>query len=396
MKILSAVRSFLRNERGSIAATFALTSVALLLFIGITVDYTRQSDAHLRLQNAVDSAVLAIAHEAKTNSNTDDLEQFAAAHMASLLPSGYEFEITSLTKNGSNLILEATGSVPAGITAVAGYDQFNQTAVSEAYWGTGKLEIALVLDNTGSMASYNRMTEMKNAANALLDALETSEPGLVKTSIVPFDTNVRVPTSYKSASWFTVNWLIGLFWQGCITDRDQSNDVSDAPVTSSSSTKYPGALCSSNSLQTIQPLTDNFTTLRNKINAMNPAGNTNITIGLAWGLALLSDQVPFTEGAAWGTKDLTKIMVLMTDGDNTENRWTSSSSAIDARTELACQSVKDAGVTLFTVRLMEGNAELLSECATSVDTYYDVENVQDLVPAFEAIGEQISQLRIAR
>jgi Mg-chelatase subunit ChlD len=301
-----------------------------------------------------------------------------------------------VTKNGSNLTLEATGSVPAGITAVAGYDQFNQTAVSEAYWGTGKLEIALVLDNTGSMASYNRMTEMKNAANALLDALETSEPGLVKISIVPFDTNVRVPTSYKTASWFTVNWLIGLFWQGCITDRDQSNDVSDAPVTSSSSTKYPGALCSSNSLQTVQPLTDNFTTLRNKISAMTPAGNTNITIGLAWGLALLSSQTPFTEGAAWGTPDLTKIMVLMTDGQNTENRWTSSSSAIDARTELACQAVKAAGVTLFTVRLMEGNAELLGECASSLDTYYDVEDVQDLVPTFEAIGEQISQLRIAR
>ena len=60
---------------------------------------------------------------------------------------------------------------------------------------------------------------------------------------------------------------------------------------------------------------------------MSPAGNTNITIGLAWGLTLLSTQAPFTEGEPYGTENLTKIMVLMTDGDNTENRWTSSRQA---------------------------------------------------------------------
>ena len=105
--------------------------------------------------------------------------------------------------------------------------------------------------------------------------------------------------------------------------------------------------------------------------------------------------MPFAEGQPWGTKDLTKIIVLMTDGDNTENRWTGNTNSIDARTALACQSVKDSDVTLYTIRLIEGNATLLSECATSAETYYEVEDVQDLVPTFKAIGEQISQLRIA-
>ena len=44
---------------------------------------------------------------------------------------------------------------------------------------------------------------MKKAANALLDELAGSEAGLVKVGIVPFDVNVRVPTTYKTASWFT-------------------------------------------------------------------------------------------------------------------------------------------------------------------------------------------------
>jgi Flp pilus assembly protein TadG len=387
---------FSRDERGSISTIFAFSSIVLLMSIGVAVDYTRMSTAKTRLQNAADSTLLAVAQTAKTNSNIDTLTALAADQMETMLPEGYDFDITSLDKQGSTLSMTATSSVPAGITSVAGYDELEYSANSQVYWGTGKIELVMVLDNTGSMANYGRMTEMKKAANALLDALEASEQGLVKVGIVPFDTNVRIPTSYKTASWFKASWLVSLFWQGCVTDRDQPYDVSDATVTSASATKYPGAMCSSNSLQTIQPLTSDFTALRSKVTGMSPAGNTNITIGLSWGVTLLSQQSPFTEGAAWGTHDLTKVIVLMTDGDNTENRWTSSTSSIDNRTELACQAAKDAGAILYTVRLIEGNADLLSECATSADTYYDVENVSDLVPAFEAIGEQISQLRITQ
>jgi hypothetical protein len=218
---------------------------------------------------------------------------------------------------------------------------------------------------------------------------------LVKIAIVPFDVNVRVANTYKTASWFKTDWWVSWFWDGCIADRDQSNDVSDAAVTTSASTKYPGALCSSDKLTTIQPLTNDFSLLYAKINALTPAGNTNITIGLAWGMALLSSQEPFTEGVAPNTKDVTKILVLMTDGDNTENRWTSTASQIDARTTLACQSAKDSKIEVYSVRLMEGNATLLKNCASSPGNYYNVENSTDLVPAFQAIGEKISQLRLS-
>jgi hypothetical protein len=239
------------------------------------------------------------------------------------------------------------------------------------------------------------MAALKAASNALLDELSGSEPGLVKVGMVPFNVNVRVPTSYKTASWFTASWIVSLFWQGCITDRDQPYDIDDTPVTTTA-TKYPGAFCSSSSLATIEPLTDNLATLYSKITTMTPAGNTNITIGLAWGLSLISNQSPFTEAEPYGTENLTKYLVLITDGDNTENRWTNNTSSIDARTALACQSVKTAGVVLYTVRLQEGNDALLSACATSTDTYFNVEDVDDLVPTFQAIGEQISQLRISK
>ena len=81
-------------------------------------------------------------------------------------------------------------------------------------------------------------------------------------------------------------------------------------------------------------------------------------------------------------------MVLMTDGDNTENRWTSNATQIDARTTFACQSAKDAKIEVYTVRLMEGNATLLQNCASNSANYYNVQNSADLVPVFQAIGER--------
>jgi Flp pilus assembly protein TadG len=390
-----AAASFVRDDCGQVAIIFALALTSLLLFSGVAVDYERASSARSSLQNASDAIVLALGREAASNTPTDTLKQMATARLASMLPSNYAFSVKTVAKTSGTLTMTVEGSIPATITSIAGYKTLKQKVVSQATWGTGKLEIALVLDSTGSMGSYNRMVELKKAANAMLDEMETSEAGLVKIAIVPFDVNVRVANSYKTATWFKTDWWVSWFWNGCIADRDQSNDVSDATVTTSAATKYPGALCSSDKLTTIQPLTDDFTTLHNKINALTPAGNTNITIGLAWGIAILSSQEPFTEGVAPGTKDVTKVIVLMTDGDNTENRWTSTASQIDARTALACQSAKDGKIAVYTVRLMEGNATLLQNCASSTDNYYTAENASDLVPVFQAIGEKISKLRLS-
>src|SRR5205085_1366636 len=153
--------------------------------------------------------------------------------------------VKSVTKSSGTLTMTVEGSIPATLTSIAGYRSLKQKVITQTTWGTGRLEIALVLDSTGSMSTFNRMVELKKAANAMLDALETSEAGLVKIAIVPFDVNVRVPNSYKTATWFKTDWWVSWFWNGCLADRDQSNDVSDAAVTSSAATKYPGALCSS-------------------------------------------------------------------------------------------------------------------------------------------------------
>src|SRR5690606_29211798 len=49
------------------------------------------------------------------------------------------------------------------------------------------------------------------------------------------------------------------------------------------------------------------------------SGETNIPIGLAWGWNTVSPIGPFGDGVAYGTPNYQKIIILMTDGDNTMN-----------------------------------------------------------------------------
>ncbi len=70
----------------------------------------------------------------------------------------------------------------------------------------------------------------------------------------------------------------------------------------------------------MMPLSCNWTALNAKIDAMTPTGNTNVTIGLQMAWQTLSTGAPFNASAA--ATDLDKVIILLTDGENTRNRWT--------------------------------------------------------------------------
>jgi hypothetical protein len=94
--------------------------------------------------------------------------------------------------------------------------------------------------------------------------------------------------------------------------------------------------------------------------------------------------------------DKDKVIVLLTDGDNTQNRWSTSSSSIDARTALACTNAKAANIKIYTVRVIDGNATLLRNCATKPNMYYNVNQASQLNSVFSSIAQNLANLRIAR
>ena len=66
----------------------------------------------------------------------------------------------------------------------------------------GKAEIALVLDNTGSMRGQ-KLTNLKDAATKLVDSLSstTKDPNDLRIALVPFTMTVNVGPTYQTADW---------------------------------------------------------------------------------------------------------------------------------------------------------------------------------------------------
>jgi uncharacterized protein YegL len=323
------------------------------------------------------------------------------------------------------LQVTAKASVPTTFTGIW-LPTMEIGSSAEVVWGMKRLELALALDNTGSMASSQKMTQLKLAAKDLLKTLQNAakKPEDVKVSIVPFATDVNVGTGYVNATWIrwdewdsdSANQVCSntqytsknscknnggtwgpkphSTWNGCVWDRDQDYDVNNAaPTTSIKATLY-SAHQESNCPVPMMTLSNDWTGLNAKIDAMQPVGNTNVTIGLQMAFQTLSPGVPVT--AAAPKTDLDKVIILLTDGDNTENRWSTNQNTINARTTLACNNVKAANIKLYTIRVINGNANLLKACATKPDMYYDVQNASQLSAVFSTIAQNLANLRLAK
>ena len=141
-------------------------------------------------------------------------------------------------------------------------------------------------------------------------------------------------------------------------------------------------------------MSEDWTALNAKVDAMTPTGNTNVTIGMAWGFQLLMPVAPFNAPAF--ANDLDKVLIILTDGDNTQNRWSSSQSSIDARTSKVCDNVKAANIRVYTVRVIAGNGTLLKSCASKPTMYYDVDQAIELTSVFGSIAQNLANLRITK
>lgn len=418
---------FRRDKRGNFATIFALALIPILVAMGAAVDISRAYVVQSRLRSALDAAGLAVG--TATGKTTSEVQAIAQAYFDANYPAdklGVPGAI-SVSDNGDTVDLSVTAELPTTIMGIVGIHDMNVSATSQIKRQGKKLEVALVLDNTGSMGQSGKLQSMKDAAKLLLDTLKNSSAatntGDVRVALVPFTVDVNVGTDMKNENWIrwstksqqyvctgywwwqTCEWkdvtttVNKNQWNGCVADRDQDYDVSNSTVNvNDDNTKYPAESDNNNSRcpsASIVPLTDNWDMLTAKINAMVASGNTNTTIGLAWGWNMVTFGGPESTAAA-KSDDLEKAIVFLTDGENTQNRFTSSQNSIDARTEMVCDAIRDDDIKVYTIRVIDGNVTLLRNCATESDMYYDVSQANELKNVFASIALQLSNLRIAK
>jgi Flp pilus assembly protein TadG len=400
----SLVKRFRGDRQGSVALMFGFAALVLIAAVGVAMDYSRAGVVQTNLQRVVDGAALLAAKTYEQSSATLTSDASATEYVRKSFNteriSDLNVKITFLSES---VRVDATAIVPTTLMNVFGFKTMPVGATSEALYNT-KAEVILVLDNTGSMSALNKLQTLKDAANNFLTKMENTTSGgdSVRIGIVPFETNVNLG-SMKTSWWVdpaqTAYWTANPATAGCIWDRDQPNDVKDFPPNPG----VPSTLYSPDSTRTtpcnmapILPLTTDFAALRASINGMAATGTTNLTIGLVWGFHLLSPSEPVVNALPFGTKSLTKYIVLMTDGDNTKMRGTIDVAVMDARTRQACDAAKAEKIVIVTARIIQGNDSLLRDCASSPELFFPVEDVSQLNPFFQKLYETITGARITR
>ncbi|MFX5937812.1 hypothetical protein ABTE71_20870, partial [Acinetobacter baumannii] len=74
-----------------------------------------------------------------------------------------------------------------------------------------------------------------------------------------------------------------------------------------------------------------------------------------WGWISLLQQAPLNAPAEDSNFKYTKVVILLSDGDNTQNRFSSSQSSIDARQRLLCDNAKASGIQIYTIQVNTAN-----------------------------------------
>jgi Flp pilus assembly protein TadG len=388
------------DRRGNVTLIFALSIIPLVGSVAVAVDYSRGNSARTAMQAVLDATTLMISKEAldlnkqvQAKAKTYFNSQFTRTDIRGLKLS---FELITNGPGDFTVVGEATAKMDTAMSGVLGFKKMDLRATSQVRWGFKGLELALALDNTGSMAAKNKMVELKSAVKLLFATLKKNSkvPGDTKIAIIPFSTVVNVGTENADAGWLSYDdsKITKASWQGCVADRDQPSDVKDT-APGSASTNFPVADCGS--LAKALPLTGDWVALESKIDSMTPSGMTNVTIGMAWGWHALTAGEPFTQAGAV-RPDIDKVMILLTDGLNTANRFTNNPSQIDARTAAVCDNIKKAKIKLYTVRVIEGNLDLLQGCASASNMFYDVQVASQLKDVFASIAASLSGARLSK
>src|SRR5258708_11342038 len=106
----------------------------------------------------------------------------------------------------SYMHLKVSGQIQTEFIKVVNQPTIGFNVSSTAAWGNTRMRVAMVLDNTGSMADNGKMPAMQKAAKDMIDQLSAFDKtaGDVYISIVPFTKDVNVGTSNVNESW--ISW----------------------------------------------------------------------------------------------------------------------------------------------------------------------------------------------
>lgn len=405
---------------GTVSILFTISLVVIVASVGLAIDYGRALTVRTALQSAMDSSVLAAGRDYQVNRDIARAKSQASDYFAAAMASHDGATITQNEINPQSMVmtLTAKAAVPTTFSRVLGYNQIELSSTAEAMLSAGgldkNLEIALMLDTTGSMCSpCTKLSELKEAAKDLITIVVQDDQSKFKSraALIPFSQAVNVGPYFDLATGKG-----GLGYSSCVVERpglyafDDEAPGLDAETLlgafdierAYSTTRGINQYTDCRPVAELVPLISDRAKLTAEIDQFHADGYTAGQIGTAWAWYALSpkwnDIWPSASQAADYEDDETmKIAVLMTDGEyNTAYRSENGDSAHQA--EMLCQGMKQSGITVYTVGFMVGSSarDLLSGCASSPSHFFDATNGEELKLAFRQIAFRVAQLRLSK
>lgn len=186
------LKAGLRDERGATAVFFAVGLVLLAPAALGLVDVYLTTTQRAELQDALDTATL---YAARSDKMTDaELKTVGQAALVSnlRLPEGQKLVSSDFKLAADKITVVGTAQIEAPGVGPKLWERADLTANSEVLRNSNNVEVALVLDTTGSMSA--NMANLRTAANDLVTLVikDQQKPYYTKVALVPYAVGVNV------------------------------------------------------------------------------------------------------------------------------------------------------------------------------------------------------------
>lgn len=222
---------------------FALSALAIIGSVGVAIDIGRSQMVQAKLQNAVDAAGLAAGATLSTTDLTAVATKYINLNFAqNNLGATLGVIDAQLSADKNVLTVTASATLPTSLTKIFNRSVIALDARTEVTRASKGMEVAMVLDITGSMWTNNNYIKQRTAAAAFVNQLYGNNETLSNlwVSVVPYVTSVNIGNQSKATQWLTsydltkypASYPTGQTkWKGCVEERLTPGDVSDdAPV----------------------------------------------------------------------------------------------------------------------------------------------------------------------
>ncbi|TIT02599.1 pilus assembly protein [Mesorhizobium sp.] len=404
--LFDAIGGFARDRSGNLAVLFGIVASVLALSAGFAVNVSQLSNARSSLQGVVDAAVTSTARDLTTGvikeADADtSVQTFLNANSEAGILSADRIVLDKLTVDKIAKTVQADVHVDVGLYfPLFSMDDVKRVAASTtALYSDKQIEVAMMLDVTGSMAANwytktNKIGDLQTAASkAVTDLLKWNRANnvpRVRVAIVPYAeavntgglaSTVFVETRYgsKVPPPIDASVSVSLTWapDKCATERkdkdgyaDYSPDGPATPRLDNNGKTYLAKVnrdyrmgnCPSAALI---PLTADQDKLLKTITDFRADGVTAGGIAAQWGYYMLSpawrsaivDAGLGAGPANFDKRKVAKIAILMTDGQfNTAfakgrdaPNWQGQGQTSRDNAEAICGNMKRDGIEVFTI-----------------------------------------------